>query len=127
MDKVDFQNKTILVVEDTESSVRFYDAALKRTGANLLFAKDGDTAIDVFDKNDVDLVLLDLNLYKTSGFDVLKHIRSEDENIPVVVQTAYILSGEEQESRQLGATNFLPKPIRLKELMSMMRKYLLES
>ena len=124
MEKSDFKNKTLLIVEDTESSIRFFDAALKRTGANILLASDGDEAIKLFDKNNVDLVLLDLNLYKTSGFEVLKHIREEDKKVPVIVQTAYILSGEEQESRELGANDFIAKPIKLEHLMLILKKYL---
>lgn len=124
MDKLDFKNKTILIVEDTESSIRFFDAALKRTGANILLAGDGDEAVQLFDDNKVDLVLLDLNLYSTSGFDVLKHIRKDDKKTPVIVQTAYILSGEEQESRVLGANDFIAKPIKLDQLLLMIRKYL---
>ncbi len=124
VEKTDFKNKTLLIVEDTESSIRFFDAALKRTGANILLASDGDEAIKLFNDNNVDLVLLDLNLYKTSGFEVLKHIRAHNKTIPVVVQTAYILSGEEQESRDLGANDFIAKPIKLEHLLFMLRKYL---
>ena len=124
MKKLDFKNKTLLIVEDTESSMRYFDAALKRTGANILLASDGDKAIKLFDDNHVDLVLLDLNLYKTSGFDVLKHIREKDKKVPVIVQTAYILSGEEQKSRELGANDFLAKPIKLQQLMLVLEKYL---
>lgn len=124
MDKFDFKDKTILVVEDTESSIRFFDAALKRTSANLLLVGDGDEAMKVFDNNHVDLVLLDLNLYTTSGFEVLKHIRAHDKKTPVIVQTAYILSGEEQESMELGANDFVAKPIKLDHLLLLISKYL---
>lgn len=124
MDKLDFRNKTILIVEDTESSIRFFDAALQRTGAKIVLAKDGDKAIEVFDGQSVDLVLLDLNLHNSSGFDVLKYIRAKDKKIPVIVQTAYILSGEEEQSNKLGANGFIAKPVRLNDLMSIMKKYL---
>ncbi len=124
MDKFNFKNKTILVVEDTESSIRFFDAALKRTNANLLLVGDGDEAMKVFDDNDVDLVLLDLNLYTTSGFEVLKHIRDKNKKTPIIVQTAYILSGEEHKSRELGANDFIAKPIKLNNLLLLIDKYL---
>lgn len=124
MEKSGLKNKTLLIVEDTESSILFFDAALKRTGANILLASDGDKAIKLFDDNRIDLVLLDLNLYETSGFEVLKHIRKEDKKVPVIVQTAYILSGEEQKSRELGADEFLAKPIKLQQLMLMLKEYL---
>jgi len=124
MKKFDFNNKKILVVEDTETSSRFFDAALSRTNATLLWAQDGDEAIEVFDNNDVDLVLLDLNLFTTSGFDVLRHIRLKDKNTPVIVQTAYILAGEEQTSFELGASDFIAKPIKLNHLLETVHKFL---
>jgi len=124
MKKFDFNDKIILVVEDTETSSRFFEAALSRTNAQLLWAVDGDEAIEVFDKNDVDLVLLDLNLFTTSGFDVLRHIRAKDKNTPVIVQTAYILAGEEQASFDLGANDFIAKPIKLNHLLETVHKFL---
>ncbi len=124
MKQFDFNNKNILIVEDTVTSSRFFDAALSRTNANLLWAEDADDAIKIFDDNKIDLVLLDLNLLTTSGFDVLKYIRKKDKNIPVVVQTAYILSGEEEMSFKLGANDFIAKPIKLNQLMETFVKFL---
>ncbi len=124
MKQFDFNNKNILIVEDTITSSRFFDAALSRTNANLFWAEDADDAIEVFDKSDIDLILLDINLLTTSGFDVLKYIRKKDKDIPIVVQTAYILSGEEEMSFKLGASDFIAKPIKLNQLMDTVEKFL---
>jgi len=124
MKQFDFNNKNILIVEDTVTSSRFFDAALSRTNANLFWAEDADDAIKIFNDNKIDIVLLDLNLLTTSGFDVLKYIRKKDKNIPVVVQTAYILSGEEEMSFKLGANDFIAKPIKLNQLMETFVKFL---
>ena len=124
MKQFDFNNKNILIVEDTVTSSRFFDAALSRTNASLFWAEDADDAIKIFDGGKIDLVLLDLNLLTTSGFDVLKYIRKKDKNIPVVVQTAYILSGEEEMSFKLGASDFIAKPIKLNQLMETVMKFL---
>ena len=110
---------SILVVEDIETSARFFEAALSRTNANLFWAETGEQAINIFDINpEIDLVLLDLNLPEISGFDVLKHIRMKNKDIPVVVQSAYILSDERQRSIDLGANFFLEKPVRLDVLFN---------
>jgi CheY-like chemotaxis protein len=110
---------TILIVEDVETSARFFEAALSRTNAKLLWAETGEQAINLFDSNaDIDMVLLDLNLPEISGFDVLKYIRERNVDIPVVVQSAYILSGERQKSLDLGANFFLEKPVRLDVLFN---------
>ncbi len=117
MKKFDFSNKTILVVEDAETSNRFFEVALGRTNANLLWAEDGKDAIEIFESNKVNLILLDLNLLSTNGFEVLKHVRSKGIKVPVIVQTAYVLAGEEKTSFELGADAFIAKPIKLNHLM----------
>jgi DNA-binding response OmpR family regulator len=117
MNKFDFSDKVILVVEDTETSNKFFEAALSRTNAKLLWATDGKEAIEIFDKNHIDIILLDLNLLSTNGFEVLKHVRNMGSNVPVLVQTAYVLAGEEKTSFELGADAFIAKPIKLNQLM----------
>jgi DNA-binding response OmpR family regulator len=124
MKEFDFNGKNILIVEDTVTSSRFFEAALSRTNANLLWADDADEAIRIFNEKPVDLILLDLNLLTTSGFDVLKYIREKDKKIPVIVQTAYILSGEEEMSFKLGANEFIAKPIKLNQLIETVGKFL---
>jgi CheY-like chemotaxis protein len=123
--KLSFEDKTILIVEDVETSIKFFEAALKGTKAKLLYAETGEEAIKLFDENpDISLVLLDLNLPEISGFEVLKYIRKKNNNIPVIVQSAYILSGEKEQSMKLGANYFLEKPIRLDVLLETISNYL---
>ncbi len=121
----DFSEKSILIVEDTETSNRFYNAALSRTNAKLLWAIDGEEAlVKLKDNNDIDVVLLDLNLPGISGFEVLKKIRKTDNKISVIVQTAYVLSGEEAACYELGADDFITKPIMLDQLLTSLEKHL---
>mgnify|MGYP001415551059 FL=1 len=121
----DFSGKVILIVEDTETSNRFYNAALSRTNATLLWALDGEEAlVRLNEHKDIDVVLLDLNLPGISGFDVLKKIRKTDKDLSVIVQTAYVLSGEEAACYELGANDFITKPIMLDQLLNSLEKYL---
>ena len=120
----DFTGKVILIVEDTETSNRFYNAALSRTKAKLLWAVDGEEALTRLKENkDIDVVLLDLNLPGISGFDVLKNIRKTNSKLSVIVQTAYVLSGEENACYELGANYFITKPIMLDQLLSSLQKH----
>ena len=120
----DFTGKVILIVEDTETSNRFYNAALSRTKAKLLWAVDGEEALTRLKANkDIDVVLLDLNLPGISGFDVLKNIRKTNSKLSVIVQTAYVLSGEENACYELGANDFITKPIMLGQLLSSLQKH----
>ncbi len=121
-----FTDKTILIIEDVESSIKFFEAALSKINSNLLWAIGGDDAIRVFDdnRNTIDLVLLDLNLPVVNGFKVLEHIKKVSPNIPVVVQTAYLFSGEEEKSISMGANAFIAKPVHLELLLNTFSKYL---
>ncbi len=120
----DFSGKVILIVEDTETSNRFYNAALSRTKAKLLWALDGEEALNKLKENeDIDVVLLDLNLPGISGFDVLKNLRKTNKDLSVIVQTAYVLSGEEAACYELGANDFITKPIMLEQLLSSLKKH----
>ena len=124
LNNFDFSGKVILIVEDTETSNRFYNAALSRTNAKLLWALDGEEALEKLkDNKDIDVVLLDLNLPGISGFDVLKNIRKTDDELSVIVQTAYVLSGEEAACYELGANDFITKPIMLDQLLSSLQKH----
>ncbi len=126
LDDYQFPDRTILIVEDTETSIKFFNAALRHSQAKLLWAKSGEVAIDILNENinSIDLVLLDLNLPGINGFEVLKQIRQEDSNLPVIVQTAYLFSGEKKTSFLMGADAFISKPIQLNDLLSNIAKYL---
>ncbi len=121
-----FFDKTILIVEDIDTSIKFFDAALKKSQAKLLWAANGEEAMAIINNNlgKIDLVLLDLNLPGINGFDVLKHIRSLDNELPVIVQTAYLFSGEKKTSISMGANGFISKPIQLNDLLYNIAKYL---
>lgn len=122
----DFTDRVILIVEDIDTSSRFYKAALRNTNAKLILVENGQTAIDVFDSSkNIDLVFLDLNLPDFDGFEVLKYIRAKDVNMPIIVQTAYMLSGEEEMSYELGANDFITKPITIEVLQKTIAKNLL--
>ena len=119
------EDKTILIVEDINTSLKFFEAALKKTKAKLLYAETGEDAIKTFDNTpDLSLILLDLNLPELNGFEVLKYIRERNKEIPVIIQSAYVLSGEKEQSKKLGANGFLEKPVRLEKLMETMSQYL---
>ena len=121
-----FPDKTILVVEDVDTSIKFFDAALRKSQARILWANNGEEAIEKLTEygNNIDLVLLDLNLPKVNGFEVLKYLREVDEDLPVIVQTAYLFSGERKTSLSMGANGFISKPVQLNDLLNNIARYL---
>ena len=121
----DFSNKTVLIVEDNENSDSYFRAALHKYGVNTLSARNGIEAIRMFGENkQINLVLMDLNMPEMDGFEATRKIKSMRPEVPVVAQSAYILTGEEARSINAGCDEFLAKPIRLTSLVAVLKKYL---
>jgi len=120
-----WSGKTILIVEDNETSNIYFEAALRKTQAVLKWAKNGLDAVEMVKKNNqVDLILMDINMPKLDGIEATRIIKSLNPAIIVVVQTAFILSGEERMCQEAGCDEFITKPIRLKFLLDTINRYL---
>jgi two-component system, cell cycle response regulator DivK len=117
--------KTILIVEDNEPSNVYFEAALRKTNANLVWAKNGLDAVEmVKENNGIDLILMDINMPKLDGIGATRIIKNLYPEIVIVVQTAFILSGEERMCQEAGCDEFITKPIRLKYLLDTINRYL---
>lgn len=121
---------TIVLVEDAEPDVFLVREALRQTGINfhLNVLDDGEKAVDFIDALDSDqsllcpdLILLDLNLPKRSGDQILQHMRRSARcgAIPVMVVTSSDSSKDRSETARLGATHYFRKPSRLDEFMQL--------
>ena len=120
-----WENRTIHIVENNPSGYMLLKEILKSSKAKLLWSKDGDSALkDFFDHKNLDLVLLDMNVPKTSGFEVAMTMKSERPDIPVIAQTAYAISGERHKSIDAGCDDYISKPIKIHELIYILNKYL---
>jgi len=117
--------KTVLIVEDNETSNIYFEAALRKTKAVLIWAKNGLDAVEMVKKNNqVDLILMDINMPKLDGIEATRIIKGINPKIVIVVQTAFILSGEERMCQEAGCDEFITKPIRLKYLLDTLNRYL---
>jgi two-component system, cell cycle response regulator DivK len=119
-----WEEKVILVVEDVDTNKIFFDAALRKTKAVILWAKDGQEAVDMFRENRVDLVLMDLQLPIMDGYTATRKIKEIDSTIPIIAQTAHVMSGEREKCLEAGCDDYLAKPIRLQILMDTLSKFL---
>lgn len=118
-------DKTILIVEDNETSNIYFEAALRKTKAKLLWAKNGIEAVEMVKNNpSINLILMDINMPKLDGIEATRIIKNLYPEIIIVVQTAFILSGEERMCQEAGCDEFITKPIRLKYLLDTLNRYL---
>ena len=103
----------ILVIDD-EKAIRWsLGEALKNQGYDVVDAENGKKGISLFKQEPADLVILDLKLPDTNGIEVLKQIREEDDEVPVIMMTAYGEVETAVEAIKSGAYDFLLKPFQL--------------
>ncbi len=79
----DWNNKVILVAEDVGTNYLLIESALQKTGASLIWARNGQEALDIFMKRkDIDLILMDLRMPVKDGFLATREIRELNPDIP---------------------------------------------
>ncbi|MGC9471998.1 MAG: response regulator [Bacteroidales bacterium] len=85
-----WKGKTILVADDVQTNYMLLKLPLQRTGAEILWAKNGKEAVDLFRETEqVDLVLMDILMPEMDGFEATRKIKEINPEVPVVAQTAY--------------------------------------
>jgi CheY-like chemotaxis protein len=121
----DWSSKTILIAEDTEMNYLFLVEALRPTEVQIIRAKDGEEALELFNKNDqIDLILMDINMPKLDGFETTKRIKEIKKDIPIIAQTALNLEDARERSEEVGCDDYILKPIQLKLFLSKLDSYL---
>jgi DNA-binding response OmpR family regulator len=113
----------ILVVDDEQKIVDVVKAYLEKEGFEVMSALDGQTALNIFNKESIHLIVLDLMLPKLSGEEVCKKIRA-DSNIPIIMLTAKADEDERIEGISIGADDYLTKPFSVRELVARVRALL---
>jgi DNA-binding response OmpR family regulator len=108
----------ILIVEDDEAIATGLALNLKLAGRQTSIARDGDDAIEQTTATDFALVLLDINLPKKNGLEVLAALRAADNLVPVIVLSARDGEYDKVAALRLGADDYVTKPFALAELLA---------
>ncbi len=127
VDKTDIQfNKLrILVAEDDEVSRELIKFSLSSWVDELIFAANGEETLRVFQEDpSVDLILMDIKMPKMNGLEATRRIRSFDQNIPIIAQTAYAQLGDREEALAAGCNAYISKPIDVALLKQMIKNIL---
>ncbi len=106
---------TILVVDDEPKIIRFIKTALNLAGYDILTATTGQQALRIFDSEHPDLIILDLGLPDTDGFQVLRDLRAFS-TTPILILTARDDEKDKVRGLELGADDYLTKPFGIREL-----------
>ena len=117
--------KTILVVDDTPTNFMLIKTALRSTGLQIIWAKNGLEAIEICDTDpNIELVLMDIRMPVMDGYEASERIRKIRPDLPIIAQTSYAMQGDKEQSLMAGCTDYISKPLNLDNLKAIITKYL---
>ncbi len=120
------QKRSILVVDDIESNRQILVNFLVSLGFEIVEVDSGADAIKQIELHKIDLILLDLVMPEMNGWQVTRHLRQKSQfsDLPIVIVSASTASEDESHCYQVGANEFLPKPLSFEDLLRIIEKYL---
>ena len=121
------KHQTILIAEDEEINFIFLKILLSELDDKLtiIHAKNGKDAVDICTTNDqIDLILMDIKMPIMSGINATKKIRQFRQHLPIIAQTAYTATQEQDEATNAGCNDFISKPIKKEKLLAITSQYL---
>lgn len=110
----------ILIVEDEEKIARFTELELVHEGYEVIKADNGRDGLEIAEKGDVDLILLDIMLPQINGLEVLRRLRKTSD-IPVIMLTARDAVMDKVSGLDAGADDYITKPFAIEELLARIR------
>jgi len=120
----DFREHTILIAEDIDFSFLYLEAVLRRTGVKILWAQNGKEAIEHVKTNlDIDLILMDMHMPVMNGYESTEVISNLRPGLPIIAQTAFVLSEDVKKCYAAGCSGYLAKPIRKEQLLNTLSEY----
>ncbi|KAB7727351.1 response regulator [Rudanella paleaurantiibacter] len=111
----------ILLVEDEERLASFIRKGMSAEGYEVEVAYDGRMGLSLFRRDMYDVIILDVNLPQMNGFELCRHIRAENEAVPVLMLTALDSLADKSDGFGAGADDYLAKPFEFAELLLRVR------
>ncbi len=115
--------KTILVAEDEMLNWMFIKEMLRKSGAEILRAEDGNQAVKIARKFKPDVILMDIKMPGLNGIEATRKIRTFNKTVPIIAQTAFVMAEEKAESKLVGCNHFVTKPLDRTVIMELIDSY----
>jgi PAS domain S-box-containing protein len=116
----------VLLAEDNKMNIEMFSDYLDHHGYQLIIAENGVEAVEMARQQKPHLILMDIQMPKMDGLEAIRQIRQETPliNTPIVALTALAMPGDAQKCLEAGANDYLSKPVKLKELVTVMQTLL---
>lgn len=115
---------TILLVEDEEAMLKGLRDAFEHNGYTVLAAKDGETGLQLAHDHEPDVIILDVMLPRTDGFDVCRTLRKRGVGVPIIMLTARAEEVDKVVGLEIGADDYVTKPFSTRELLARVKAHL---
>jgi len=119
--------KNILIVDDDVRNLFALTTAFERYNMNVITAESGKEAIHLLNEREtIDIVLMDIMMPEMDGYETTQKIRRETKNnsLPIIAVTAKAMKGDRQKCIEAGASDYITKPVKIDQLLSLMRLWL---
>ena len=115
----------VLLVEDNEMNKDMLSRRLMKKGYDIIFAMDGQEAIDMAKSEMPDVILMDMGLPVKDGLQETKEIKADSStsSIPVIALTAHAMDEHRQEAMDAGCDEYETKPVRLPSLLEKIEQF----
>ena len=120
-------DKNVLVVDDDVRNLFALTTAFERYNINTITAESGKEAMNILNENHaIDIVLMDIMMPEMDGYETTQKIRREHKNstLPIIAVTAKAMKGDREKCIEAGASDYITKPLKIGQLLSLMRVWL---
>ncbi|MDB5138111.1 MAG: response regulator [Mucilaginibacter sp.] len=121
--------KKVLVVDDDVRNLFALTAVFERSNIDVVTAESGREALEILNKDKtIDIVLMDIMMPEMDGYETIQIIRKEPKNksLPIIAVTAKAMIGDRQKCISSGASDYITKPVKTDQLLSLMRVWLIK-
>ncbi len=122
-------NKKVLVVDDDVRNLFALTAVFERSHIEVITAESGREALEILNNDKkIDIVLMDIMMPEMDGYETIQMIRKEprNKNLPIIAVTAKAMIGDRQKCISSGASDYITKPVKTDQLLSLMRVWLIK-
>ena len=117
----------ILLVDDNKKIRKLMEIYLIKDGFNVFHGENGEDALDVLDNTKIDLIVADIMMPKMDGYELVKELRDAEYELPILMVTAKDTYPDKKMGFELGADDYMTKPIDMEEMVLRVRALLRRS
>ncbi|TWT89891.1 Aerobic respiration control sensor protein ArcB [Pseudobythopirellula maris] len=123
----DLGNVRVLLVDDGDTNRKLIALLLRRRGAEVVMAENGEIALRRFDENPADVVLMDMQMPVMDGYTASRKLRERGFEGPIIALTAHAMKGDRERCQEAGCSDYLSKPVNSDKLIGMIHSSLMDT